>query len=122
MGCKLGNMSLHIDVLELDACSAVAKVEGASILGMNLKFADGQLRGLIEKGVIRLVLDLTGVTFCDSAGLGAIVHTFGLGKDKGSTLRVCGASERVAALLKMTMTDTILPIDVDCAAFSAAIA
>jgi anti-anti-sigma factor len=61
------------------------------------------------------------VPYCDSAGLGAIVHAYGLTKQQGGMLRMCGLSERVAAMLRMTTTDTFLPIDADRAAGIAAL-
>jgi len=106
-------MSLEIKVQDLNAHSAVVILEGALTFGMSLSLADSKLRGLVERGITKLVLDMTGVPYCDSAGLGAIVYTYGLAKQQGGMIRLCGLSDRVAAMLRMTTTDSFLPIDAD---------
>jgi anti-anti-sigma factor len=84
--------------------------------GMSLSLADSQLRGLVDGGFNRLLLDMTNVPYCDSTGLGAIVYAYGLTKQQGGMLRLCGLSDRVAGMLKMTSTDSFLLIDKDRAA------
>jgi anti-sigma B factor antagonist len=109
-------MSLQINVEDLSSDSAVVIFEGPLTFGMSLSLADSQLRGLVERGIHRLVLDMTAVPYCDSAGLGAIVYIYGLAKQQGGMIRLVGLSERVAAMLRMTTTDSFLPIDKDRAA------
>jgi len=36
-----------------------------------------------------------------------------MAKQQGGDLRLCGVSERVAELIKMTRTDGLLPMDAD---------
>ncbi len=109
-------MSLQLKVEDLTPRSAVVTFEGPLTFGMSLSLADSQLRGLVERGVNQLVLDMAGVPYCDSAGLGAIVYIYGLAKQQGGMIRLCDLSARVAAMLRMTTTDSFLPIDKDRAA------
>jgi anti-anti-sigma factor len=113
-------MALDTTVDRLDQRSAVVTVRGPLSLGTNLKIVDTQLQQLIEDGVVRLVLDLTSCPYCDSAGLGVMVHAHGLIDAKGGMIRLCGVPERIAALLKLTHTGPLLPCDVDSAASIAA--
>jgi anti-sigma B factor antagonist len=106
-------MSVQISVEEVSARAAVVTFQGALSFGMSLSLADSQLRGLVDRGFNRLLLDLTNVPYCDSAGLGAIVYAYGLTKQQGGMLRLCGLSDRVAGMLKMTTTDSFLLIDAD---------
>ncbi len=110
-----------MNVEELDAHRALITLNGEFILGMSLRLADSQIQRLIAKGVNRLILDMTGVPYLDSSGLGSLVHTYGLVKQQGGMIRLCGLSDRVANMLKMTTTDTLLPIDSDRAASLAAL-
>lgn len=114
-------MAVLLTIEELNPTSAVVIFEGSLNLGTTLQTADHQLQGLINKGVKHLVLDLSGVLHCDSAGLGVVVHTFGLAEQRGGKVRICGVAGRVASVLKMTRTDTFLPIDPDRTASIAAL-
>lgn len=80
-------------------------------LGSALKFAEAQMQTAVDGGVTKLILDLTAVDYADSAGLGLLVHTFGRMNEKGGTMRLCGVQGRVLHMLKMTKTDSILPLD-----------
>jgi anti-sigma B factor antagonist len=114
-------MSLQMNVEELSARSAVITLEGMMTFGMSLSLADSQIRGLVERGFTRLVFDLSAVPYCDSAGLCAIVHAYGLAKQQEGMVRLCGLSERVASMLRVTTTDSFLPIDANRAAGIAAL-
>jgi anti-sigma B factor antagonist len=114
-------MALDVTVEKLSGVSALVTVQGAMSLGTNLKILDMQLQQLIEEGVIKLVLDLTASPYADSAGLGVLIHAFGLIRSKGGSMRLCGVSDRIGALLKLTHTDAVLPCDADLAASMAAL-
>jgi anti-anti-sigma regulatory factor len=43
-----------------------------------------------------------------------LMYAYGMLNEKKGTLRLCGVSDRVLALLKMTKTDSFLPIDATC--------
>ena len=101
--------------------TAIVTLAGLMTLGTNLKTADQQVQTAIDTGAKNLILDLTGVTYSDSAGLGMMVHTYGLIKAKGGSFRLCGVCERVLAMLKLTTTDRFLPVDADRAASLAAL-
>lgn len=63
----------------------------------------------IQRGETRLVLDLSCVEFIDSSGLGAILSVLKrLGKD--GELVVCGITEPVANMLKLTRMDRIFTV------------
>ena len=114
-------MSLEVAFEKLDDLSAVATLRGPLTLGTNLKIVDTQLQHLISEGVVRLVLDLTECPYADSSGLGTLIHVSGLIQAHGGAVRLCGVSERIAALLAMTHTDKLLPSDANVAASLAAL-
>ena len=114
-------MPLQIAVQKPAAETAVAVLTGTLTLGTDLKVAATQLQTLVEQGVRSLVLDMTGVAYSDSAGLGMLIHTFGLLEQRGGAMRLCGVGERVAAMLRMTHTDKVLPTDPDLNASLAAL-
>jgi len=86
---------------------------GSLTLGTTLKIVDTRLQQLVEDGVHRLVLDLSYCAYSDSAGLGTLIHTFGVLSERGGSMRLCGVNERLAAMFKMTRTDALLPCDPD---------
>jgi anti-sigma B factor antagonist len=114
-------MSLDVTVEKLNDVSAVVTLTGPLSLGTNLKILDTQLQQLIEEGVVRLVLDLTACPYADSSGLGVMVHTHGLAEAKGGEIRLCGVSDRIARMLELTHTQTLLLRDADLAASIAAL-
>lgn len=68
-----------------------------------------QMARYIHAGNRRLVLDLSKVDFIDSSGLGAILSVVKtLGKD--GELAICGLTEPVASMFKLTRMDRIFTI------------
>ncbi len=104
-------MSLEAAVDRPGDRTAVVTITGPLALGTNLKIVDTRLQQLVTEGVRRLVLDLSGCAYSDSAGLGVLVHTFGLMQEKGGAVRLCGVGPRILSLLQMTKADGFLPID-----------
>jgi len=91
--------------------AAVVTLSGPLTLGTSLKLADSQVQAAISDGATRIVFDLTGVDYLDSAGLGMLVYTYGVLNEKNGTLRLCGVTPRVLSLLQLTKTDGFLNID-----------
>ncbi|MGA2167433.1 MAG: STAS domain-containing protein [Terracidiphilus sp.] len=56
------------------------------------------------------ILDLSGVPYMDSAGMGAIVNYYVHCEHKRVKLIVAGVSPRVLELFKMTKVDTIISL------------
>ncbi|MBA2964419.1 MULTISPECIES: STAS domain-containing protein [Ramlibacter] len=67
---------------------------------------------LVGDGDRRLVVDLAGVDFLDSSGLGALVSILKALGSQGS-LAVCGARGPVLALFKLTRMDKVFSIHAD---------
>lgn len=106
-------MMLETEVFEVEPDITVVSCAGRFTLGTQLRLTESMINTLIQKGVRKMIIDLTHTEIVDSAGLGVLMHVFGELEQAGGTLRVAGASERVANTFKVTHTDGILAIDPD---------
>ena len=76
----------------------------------------GLLRETIEpllRDGADVVVDLSEVTFCDSTGLGAIVTLHRRAGMDEATFALRSPRQRVAAVLKMTGVDQVVPVHQD---------
>jgi len=107
------NSAMHVTatIEKLPQATAVITLEGNMTLGTSLKVAASQVHGAIDEGFTKMVFDLTGVDYMDSAGLGLLVFTYGSLNEKGGKLRLCGVAPRVLSLLQLTKTDSLLSVD-----------
>lgn len=67
---------------------------------------------LIEQGRLRLIIDLRGVKYVDSSGLGALVGVLKRLGAKGE-LAVCSVAPAVMAVFKLTRMDRVFQIAPD---------
>jgi len=67
-----------------------------------------QLRGLVQGGHCRIVVDLSGVESIDSSGLGALVSGLKAARQSGGDLLITGPSAQVVAVLELTNLDKVL--------------
>ena len=56
-----------------------------------------------------LILDLAGVPYMDSAGLGVIMNAFVSAQSGGRKLLLVHVNERIQSLFEMTKVDSLLP-------------
>jgi anti-sigma B factor antagonist len=104
-------MPLNVEIEKLPDGVSVVTMTGQLTLGLNLKLADSQVHAAIAEGANKLVFDMTGLDYLDSAGLGMLVFTYGTLNEKGGTLRLCGVASRIASVLKLTKTDELFGMD-----------
>ncbi len=60
------------------------------------------LRDHLTAGKTKIVLDLQGVDYIDSAGLAEVVRTMKRAREVGGDLRLCGLRENVLRIIEMT--------------------
>ena len=63
---------------------------------------------VIANGSPRIVVDLAGVEFIDSSGLGALVSGLKTARQAGGDLRLARAGEQVRTVLSLTNLDRVL--------------
>lgn len=114
-------MDPAVAIERLDPSTAVIALTGPLHLSGDLQDINTALQRLIVEGVTRLVFDLTDCAYVDSAGLGTLLHTYGLLTERQGHLRLCGVNQRVEDLIVMTHTDALLHRDLDLAASLAAL-
>lgn len=65
---------------------------------------------IIEQGCPHLVLDLSQVAFCDSAGLSALIGLWHAAQAVGGALRLADVPDRLMRMLVLTGVDAVLPV------------
>ncbi|MEU3725004.1 STAS domain-containing protein [Streptomyces sp. NPDC031705] len=100
--------AFHIDVSHTDGALAVIALSGEFDIAAAPAVRARALE-LIAAGHPDLVADLSGVTFCDSSGLGALVGIWRCAKDADGSLTLAAIPDRLGRLLSVTGMDTFLP-------------
>jgi anti-sigma B factor antagonist len=60
-----------------------------------------RVRDLVDRGLVKVVLDLGGVTYIDSSGVGMLVAKLKTLKERGGDMRLVNLSRRAESLLGM---------------------
>jgi anti-sigma B factor antagonist len=69
-----------------------------------------RLTGLVNDGRVKLVLDLSGVDFLDSTGLGMIVSALKRARTHNGDLRIVCTESRITRLFEITGLDKALTV------------
>ncbi|MCW2613921.1 MAG: rsbV1 [Frankiales bacterium] len=64
--------------------------------------------GVLADGLVQVVVDLTGLEFCDSTGLGSLMRTHRLLTEAGGRCVVAGARGPVLRLLRLMSMERVL--------------
>ena len=102
-------MGLQITTREFD------RVVVVDIVGnLTINESRTQLRDLIhvlsETGHKRFLLNLAGVDYVDSTGMGELVRCFSIVRQKGGEMKLLQVNKRLADLLQITRLNTIFEI------------
>lgn len=65
----------------------------------------------IDKGIVNISIDLVGVSYIDSTGLGVLVTVHKRTKEHNGAMVLTGITGMVAELLKRTRLDKVLTIE-----------
>ena len=84
----------------------VGKVSVVEVTGKLTSFESGALRNsitrLLKEGRRQILLNLSGLTYLDSSGIGDLVHTYMSVIKGGGEMKVVGLTDKVEEILKIT--------------------
>jgi anti-sigma B factor antagonist len=85
----------------------VLDLKGKMTLGEGDELLKDKINSLLSQGKKKLVLNLEGVPYIDSAGLGEIVRTFTTVSRQGGSLKLLNLTKRIEDLLAITKLLTV---------------
>jgi anti-sigma B factor antagonist len=88
----------HVTILTLD---------GDLVIGESESLFKKTVIRLLEGGKVNLLVDLRGVGFLDSSGLGALVRAMTNSQKEGGQTKLLGAGPQIRKLLEMTKLDSV---------------
>ena len=88
------------DVMVLD-------VKGKVTLGEGDEMLKDKVNSLVNQGHKKIILNLAGVPYIDSAGLGEVVRTYTTVSRQGGSLKLLSLTKRITDLLSITKLLTV---------------
>ena len=101
---------MTIEQRTIDPGVTVLQVQGRISLGRDSQELEWKVDDLLKAQAKRIVLDLAGVTFLDSTGVGIIAMCGGKLKKTGGALRISGPTGIVANTLALCKISEIVPV------------
>ena len=92
---------------------AIVRVHEARLMYPLLSEFANTVTGLIGSGEPRVVLDLSAVTYVDSATIGCLMDLYRQATAAGGALKLAGVQKRVETMLTMTGAQNFLEIHGD---------
>lgn len=102
-------MALTITDNHVQGVSILA-LEGRVVFGEEAATLREKVKSMIDAGSKNLVLNVSNVTFIDSAGLGALVSAHHTTATSGGSLRLCNVGLKFQEMLKMTKMYTVFQV------------
>ena len=85
----------------------VLELKGKMTLGEGDELLKDKINSLVHQGQRKVVLNLEGVPYIDSAGLGEIVRTYTTVSRQGGKLKLLNLTKRIQDLLAITKLLTV---------------
>jgi anti-sigma B factor antagonist len=101
--------ALTVDVLSTYLDLAVVRVTGELDVDTT-PLLRGHLVDCINNGHVKFVLDLSGLSFCDSSGLHLLVTTAGRVRSRDGFVRLSSPTRQVRRVLHLTGLTAVLPV------------
>jgi anti-sigma B factor antagonist len=88
----------------------IMDVSGRIVLGEETGTLRREMREILEKGCMRILLNLSGVTYIDSSGVGELVAAYVSVRKEGGTMKLMCLPARLEELLLVTKLCVIFDI------------
>ena len=88
----------------------IAWIEGRLNVGSNLVFLEGDLKKIVESGAKSVVLNLAGVNYVDSAGLGVLIGIAGMLRQSGGEAKIAALQPRVAEIFNIARLPKVVGV------------
>jgi anti-sigma B factor antagonist len=85
----------------------VLDLKGKVTLGGGDELLKDKVNSLVNQGKKKIILNLEGVPYVDSAGLGEIVRTYTTVSRQGGSLKLLNLTKRITDLLSITKLLTV---------------
>jgi anti-sigma B factor antagonist len=102
-------MSVKVTIQEVDGISVVG-LNGRIVLGEESGALRDAVKGLMSSGQKKVVLNMSNVTYIDSAGLGILVAAYVSAKSQGASIRLCALGHKFREVLQITRLLTIFEV------------
>jgi anti-sigma B factor antagonist len=102
-------MSLRIATREVDGVSIVT-LSGRIVFGEDCNGLRSKVKSLIAEGKQKIVLNMKGIEYIDSAGLGMLVAAHISMKTHDAVLRLCWLSNKFQEALRITRLSTVFQV------------
>ena len=99
--------------------ATVLELTGRLVLGDGDEPLKGKVKALLLQGASHVMLNMTGVTYVDSAGLGALVGLSLTARQQGRAVTLVNPSQRLVELLAMAKLQNVVTV---CASEAQALA
>ena len=100
-------MNFSVSVRQADGVSLV-EVTG-KLTSFESKAFHDMIHSLLVEGHTNIVLNLTGLEYLDSSGIGELVRNYMSVVKKGGAMKVVGLAPRVEEILKVTQLYQVFP-------------
>jgi anti-anti-sigma factor len=88
----------------------IVRVREAKLTYPILSSFFSEVRQQVEGGARKVVIDLSAVSYLDSASIGCLMDVHRLLQEKGGALRLSGLQPRVETMISMTGVHKIVPL------------
>jgi anti-sigma B factor antagonist len=117
-------MLLKLDIRAIEPDITAVVLGGKITLGRESQQIETSVKDLLGEGHKNIILDLSGITYVDSTGLGIVTFCSSHVTQAGGKFAVAGATGLPAKLFQMTRLDTIIrlypSLEAACQAIAAA--
>ena len=102
-------MSVKVTTQEVDGVSVV-RLNGRIVLGEESGALREAVKALLAKGKKKVVLDMSNVTYIDSAGLGILVAAYVSANTQAASIRLCALGHKFREVLQITRLLTVFEV------------
>jgi anti-sigma B factor antagonist len=91
-------------------CVTILAIEGNVTLGEASSALRDAIRGAFHTGATNILLDLGGVDYIDSAGLGELIGAYATASSRGVHIKLLNLQKKVRGLMQITHLLTVFEV------------